>query len=290
MHADDLGKVFAGEAVGAAHTGEWDEPPAGAVLDPPGRAAEDGCDFFGAVEAPQGIGGVCGRCGGTLYCGSVQGVSSPLAGMGAVQEHSCSGARDWHPWAAPWVLIAEGRGEAVPARSGGGWLPQRCGGREARRARDDDEVVDTGASWGAFDAAYGGVGHWAFQSGCRVGELTPVGALPGAEEFNDGVSRIPGRPIASGLISIAKFVPRVRRFGEPAFCGYVAPRFTATGNLSGIPAGEVRVSVAGIEVWSDVGLCVVARVAITVQGFRDVMLLALPLGGLFRQPAFRVYR
>lgn len=42
--------------------------------------------------------------------------------------------------------------------------------------------------------------------------------------------------------------------------------------------------------WSDVGLCVVARVTTAAQHIRDVMLLALPMLGLFCRPAFRVYR
>lgn len=54
MHADDLGEVLAGEAVGATDPREGDEPPTGAVLDPPGGAAQDGRDFLGAIEAREG--------------------------------------------------------------------------------------------------------------------------------------------------------------------------------------------------------------------------------------------
>ena len=55
-----------------------------------------------------------------------------------------------------------------------------------------------------------------------------------AGEFNGWPHWDPAGPIASGLFSMTKCVPRVRRFGEPAFCGYVAPRIPVKGGLAGL--------------------------------------------------------
>ncbi|MBB1256237.1 hypothetical protein H3146_23190 [Streptomyces sp. OF3] len=54
MEADDLGEVFGGEAIRTADAGVREETSPGAVLDPPGGAAERIGYLLGAVQAWQG--------------------------------------------------------------------------------------------------------------------------------------------------------------------------------------------------------------------------------------------
>jgi hypothetical protein len=54
VEADDLGEVFGGEAVCAADADMRNEAAPGAILDPPGRAAEGFGDLLGTVETGQG--------------------------------------------------------------------------------------------------------------------------------------------------------------------------------------------------------------------------------------------
>jgi len=59
VHPDDFGKVFGGEAVGAADSCVRYQAPTRPVLDPPSRAAERLGDLFGTVEAGQGSFALC---------------------------------------------------------------------------------------------------------------------------------------------------------------------------------------------------------------------------------------
>ncbi|MFE4606895.1 hypothetical protein ACFRK5_00850 [Streptomyces niveus] len=63
-----------------------------------------------------------------------------------------------------------------------------------------------------------------------MAELALADALLSAGEFNGAATLNSFRAHCERLFSMTKGVPRVRRFGEPAFCGYVAPRFTVEGS------------------------------------------------------------